>query len=109
MAKRLLLKGTGASVGIVRGKVYIINKPTNLRKFQEGSVLVTHITDPTMVSAIAKASAIICDIGSIVSHPSIVARELGIPCVVGTKKATSVLKNGMEVTVNGKTGEVFSV
>lgn len=109
MSKKLIIKGIGVSQGQAWGKVQIINKTSDLHRFHKGDILVTKITDPTMVSAMAKSSAIICDIGGITSHPSIVSRELGIPCIVNTKKATTVLKNGMLIIIDGKTGEVFSL
>ena len=105
--KKLVLKGVPASAGIATGKARIITDAAKAKDFREGDILVTTITDPTMVSLMAKSAAIVCDMGSITSHPSIVSRELGIPCVVGTKKATTVLKNGMAVKVNGSKGEVY--
>ena len=79
----------------------------SFNKFKEGNVLVTKITDPTMVMIMNEASAIVCDIGGITSHPSIISRELGIPCVVNTKEATSKLQDGQKIIVNGTTGEIF--
>ena len=102
----MLLKGIAASKGIVKAKVRLVSKNSYPYVFEEGEVLVTEITDPSMVPIIAKASAIITDIGGIMSHPAIVAREFGIPCIVGVKNATKILKNGQEVVVNGETGEI---
>ena len=109
MRKKLLLKGTPASVGVAEGPVRIVTGAEDTPHFQEGDVLVTRITDPTMVRMMSRATAIVCDIGSITSHPSIISRELGIPCVVSTEKATQILKNGMKVRVNGKKGEVYEI
>lgn len=102
-----VLKGLGVSPGQVQGKVKIIKESKKFPSFQEGNILVTRITNPTMVTLMAKAGAIVCDIGGITSHPSIVSREMGIPCVVATKKATKVLKNGMLIKVDGKKGEIY--
>ena len=107
MSERLILKGIPASQGIAQGKVKIIKGSQDSKKFNRGDILVTKITDPTMVSMIAQAGAIICDLGGITSHPAIVSRELGIPCVVNTKEATRVLKDGMKVEVQGTTGEIY--
>ena len=74
-----------------------------------GEILVTKITDPTMVAIMARAGAIVCDIGGIISHPSIVSRELGIPCVVNTKVATVKLTTGMRIKVDGASGEIFKL
>ncbi|NQV13185.1 MAG: hypothetical protein HQ530_02680 [Parcubacteria group bacterium] len=108
MSEKLLLKGIPASQGIARGKAKIIKGSQDSNKFNRGDILVTKITDPTMVALIAQAGAIVCDIGGIVSHPSIVSRELGIPCVVNTKEATKKLKDGMMVRVDGGKGEIYS-
>jgi pyruvate, water dikinase len=105
--KKHLLKGIGTSAGTAEGEVYIVDSAKDSEKFPDGGVLVTKITDPTMVMMMNKSSAIVCDIGGMTSHPSIISRELGIPCVVGTKEATIKLKNGQKITVNGTTGEVF--
>lgn len=107
--KQPIIIGIGVSVGTAIGTVKIVLNAKNSNGFKEGEILVTHITDPTMVSIMAKAAAIICDIGSITSHPSIVSRELGIPCVVNTKTGTTTLKDGMKVKVDGTAGEVYII
>jgi len=104
-----ILKGLGVSSGQAIGKVKIINPLHKNPSFKEGDILVTRITDPTMVGLMAKAGAIVCDIGGMTSHPSIVSREMGIPCVVATKKATRVLKNGFKVRVDGTKGLIYSI
>ena len=83
MAK-LLLTGIGASSGKAEGKAFIFTKD-RLTSFKEGDILVAPITDPTMVTAMIKAGAIVTDLGGITSHPAILSREMGIPCVVNTK------------------------
>src|SRR3989338_5884682 len=103
----IILKGMGTSAGETEGEVCIIKDASDGAKFKEGNVLVTKITDPTMVMIMNRASAIVCDIGGITSHPSIISRELGIPCVVNTKTATSTLKDGQKIKINGTTGEIF--
>lgn len=108
-SSRTILRGIGVSPGQAQGKVKIIQPEKKFPSFQAGDILVARITDPTMVVLMARARAIICDIGGMTSHPSIVSREMGIPCVVATKKATRVLKNGMMVKVDGKKGEVYLV
>ncbi len=106
---KLILKGIPASAGIAQGKVKIIKKIGDMNNFKKGDILVTKITDPTMVQIMAKSGAIICDIGGITSHPSIVSREMGIPCVVNTKEATKKLKNGMKVKVDGNKGKIYKI
>lgn len=101
------LKGDPASPGTASGIVVIINNPKEISRAQKGQVLVTSMTTPDFVPAMKKVSAIITDKGGQTSHAAIVSRELGVPCVVGTAKATKFLKEGDIVTVNGTTGEVW--
>lgn len=108
-ASRTFLTGIPASQGVARGKVKIVHGVQDEELFCDGDILVTRITNPTMVSMMARAGAIVCDIGSITSHPSIVSRELGIPCVVATEKATDLLADGDEVIVDGDRGTVSLV
>ena len=105
--QKIILRGIGASAGVVKGKVKIILSPSEIKKIKEGDVLVTIMTNPLFVPAMKKASAIITDKGGITCHAAIVSRELGIPCVVGTKKATQILKDNMEIIVDGKNGKIF--
>ncbi len=102
-----ILKGIPASPGIGTGKVVILKSPKEIDKISKGDVLVAPMTSPDYVPAMKKASAIITNEGGMTSHAAIVSREMGTPCVVGTKKATEVLKEGDIVTVNGKTGEIY--
>lgn len=104
--KKTFLKGLGASPGQAEGKVQLFLPGTDNTTFQEGDILVTTITDPTMVQAMVKAAAIITDIGGITSHPAILSRELGIPCIVNTKTATKELKTGMRIRIDGEKGEI---
>ncbi|RLG21451.1 hypothetical protein DRN74_02725 [Candidatus Micrarchaeota archaeon] len=104
--QKIILKGMPASPGVAKGKVKIILSPSDNSKIREGEILVTVMTNPLYVTAIQKAKAIITDVGGMLCHAAIVARELGIPCVVGTEKATKILKDGMEVVVNGSEGKI---
>ncbi|MFC1710039.1 phosphoenolpyruvate synthase [Patescibacteria group bacterium] len=103
-----ILQGASASPGIGTGHVKIVIKPKNIGKVKSGDVLVSTMTSPDFVPAMKKASAIVTDKGGQTSHAAIVSRELGIPCVVGTKTATKVLKDGHAVTVDGSKGYVFA-
>lgn len=102
-----ILSGLGTSPGIAKGKVRIVKGAEDEDRFLDGEILVTRITDPTMVLMMNRAAAIVCDIGGMTSHPSILSREMGIPCVVACKNATTKLKDGQAVVVDGKTGDVF--
>lgn len=100
------LSGRTACPGKVSGKVCKIMNISELGKMQEGSILVTTMTSPEYVPAMAKAKAIVTDEGGMACHAAIVAREFGIPCIVGTRKATSVLSDGDEIEVDaGRSGE----
>ncbi|MBI4097835.1 MAG: phosphoenolpyruvate synthase [Candidatus Levybacteria bacterium] len=104
---KLLLKGDGASPGISTGHVRILKDASQNNTLLSGDVLVAAQTNPDFVPAMKKACAIVTDSGGRTSHAAIVSRELGIPAVVGTVSATKTLENGMVVTVNGETGEIF--
>lgn len=97
------LVGTGASSGKVRGTVLIVHDVKEAAG-KRGYILVAPMTTPDLMPAMRKAIAIITDEGGLTSHAAIVSRELGIPCVVGTKVATKVLRNGDTVEVDAARG-----
>ncbi|MCI4363430.1 MAG: phosphoenolpyruvate synthase [Thermoplasmata archaeon] len=101
-----LVRGFGASPGVVGGKVRLLLRAAELDRLKAGEVLVTTMTTPDMVPAMTRAGAIVTDEGGMTCHAAIVSRELGVPCVVGTRNATQVLKEQQEVTVDGKMGTV---
>ncbi len=100
------LTGTCACPGLAQGRVRIINRPEDMGKMRVGDVLVSTATTPNIVAAMKKASAIITDEGGLTCHAAIVSRELGTPCVVGTKIATKVLRDGDRVEVDATKGIV---
>lgn len=102
-----ILKGAPASPGLVTGPVSIVTDVRKLDKVKKGDIMVTDMTTPDFVPAMRRAAAIITNRGGLTSHAAIVSRELGVPCVVGTTEATKKLVDGMVVTVNGATGDVF--
>jgi len=106
-AEAPILRGFGASPGIATGVARILHGPSEMEKLKTGEVLVTTMTTPDMVPAMSQASAIVTDEGGMTCHAAIVSRELGVPCVVGTREATRVIADGSEVTVDGKTGAVY--
>ena len=97
----VIVSGLGASPGIGVGPVRLVKTMDDLAKVKKGDVLVTEMTNPDMVVSMAKSVAIVTDEGGMTSHASIVSREMGIPCVVGTGEATTNLKEGMRITVDG--------
>ncbi len=98
------IKGTPASRGIIFGKARIVFSSKDFRSFRDGEILVAEMTRPDFISIMKKASAIVTDEGGLTCHAAIVAREIGIPCVVGTKYATGMIKNGQKITVDGNKG-----
>jgi pyruvate,water dikinase len=104
---KVLLQGLAASSGIASGTVKIVQTMADLSKIQQGDILVTPMTNPDMVVTMQRASAIITNEGGLTAHAAIVSREIGLPCVVGTKIATTTLKEGQIVTVDGTNGRVY--
>jgi len=92
--------------GYVKGNVKRVDMPEDMGKMEEGDILVSTATTPSIVPAIRKAGAIITDEGGITCHAAIVSREFKIPCVVGTKIATKVLKDGDLVEVDANKGVI---
>ena len=103
----VLVRGLGASPGMASGNVKIVLDIDELDKIQDGDIMVTTMTTPDMVPAMRRASGIVTDEGGVTCHASIISRELGIPCVVGTGDATTTLKENSGVTLDGKKGLVF--
>ena len=100
------VKGFAGAAGVVTGTVRVINDVSEIDDLAEGEILVTRATNVGWTVAFHKVSAIVTDIGAPLSHASIVAREFGIPAVVGCRNATTVLKTGDVVTVDGGKGTV---
>ena len=101
-----LLVGYGASPGIVQGPVKVLRSIREAAKLEPGDILVTNMTTPTWTPIFANVAGIITDSGGMLSHPAIVAREMGIPAVVGTGQASFVLQDGQQVLLDGTTGQV---
>jgi phosphohistidine swiveling domain-containing protein len=95
--------------GVTEGPVRIVNTKADLHKVRKGDILVSISTNPDLVPAMKKASAIVTDVGGITSHAAIISREFQIPCIVGTRQATKVLKDGDMVHVDATQGIVVRV
>ncbi|WP_418308037.1 phosphoenolpyruvate synthase [Phascolarctobacterium faecium] len=108
---KVIVKGLPASPGKVSGRVHVILDPSRIDEFREGEILVTEMTAPDWVPAMKKAKAIVTDSGGMTCHASIVSRELGIPCIVGTKSrgeaATVTIPDGIDVTIDATHGVVY--
>ncbi len=103
----IILEGLGASPGIASGKIKIIHNLDELKKIEKGDVLVTAMTNPDMVVTMQKSAAIVTDEGGLTAHAAIISREMGIPAIVGTQNATTKLKEGEIITVDGFNGKVY--
>ncbi len=100
------IQGQTGCVGKAQGTVKIIIRPKDMKKMKKGDILVSIATDPDIVPAMKKAAAIVTEQGGVTSHAAIVSREMNIPCVIGTKIATRVLKDGDLVEVDATKGVV---
>lgn len=101
-----LLRGVGASSGHGRGPVRIVRSSDDFGRVQPGDVLVCPSSNPSWVPLFGIIAALVTDTGGVLSHAAVVAREFGVPAVVGTSEATQRLRDGQQVEVNGATGEV---
>jgi pyruvate,water dikinase len=109
-----IIYGQGASKGRISGIVKIIPVDysdlsqinAEIEKMKKGEILVAETTAPELLVACNKARAIITDMGGLMSHAAIVSREFNIPCVVATKNASKILKDGDKVEVDGDSGIV---
>jgi pyruvate,water dikinase len=106
---RVLVLGAAASPGRATGVVRVIRDPANANALQTGDILVAPVTAPAWTPLFAISAAVVTDIGSPMAHASIIAREYGIPAVVGCGDATLRLKDGQRVTVDGSAGVVEEV
>ena len=109
--RKVIIKGLPASPGKGAGRAHVILNPKDIDEFKDGEVLVTEMTAPDWVPAMKKAKAIVTDSGGMTCHASIVSRELGIPCIVGTKSrgqaATTTIQDGTDITVDASNGVVY--
>jgi pyruvate,water dikinase len=101
------LKGVATSAGKVTAPACVLHGPEDFDQMRPGDVLVAGTTTPAWTSLFAMASAVVTDIGGPLSHGSIVAREYGIPAVMGTGVATKRIHNGETITVDGTSGTVI--
>jgi len=100
------IRGLGASPGKVTGTAYVLHGPEDFEQMKPGAILVASITTPAWTPLFALAAGVVTDIGGPLSHGSIVAREYGIPAVLGTGVAMKRIHSGQTITVDGSTGVV---
>ncbi|APE34878.1 phosphoenolpyruvate synthase [Nocardia mangyaensis] len=104
--RETLIQGIGAAPGVASGPVRVLASPDLGQLLREGEVLVAPMTNPDWLPTLSRAAAVVTDSGGMTCHAAIVARELGIPCIVGARTATTTLTDGTSVTVDGSTGQV---
>jgi phosphoenolpyruvate synthase/pyruvate phosphate dikinase len=100
-----VVKGEGVSTGVVEGTARVVADPA-FTEVEPGEILVAPTTDPSWSSIMFVSSALVVDIGGALSHAAVVARELGIPCVVNTRSGSRTLRTGDRVRVDGGAGTV---
>lgn len=105
-AGAVLLTGLGAAPGRRSGRVRIVMQPDRGELLQKGEILVAPMTSPDWMPVLRRAAALVTDGGGMTCHAAIVSRELGIPCIVGTRDATRLLRDGETVSVDGSSGKV---
>jgi len=101
------LQGTGTSPGVVTGMVRVIRTPEDGSRLQQGDILVTRATDPGWTPLFLKAGGLVVELGGVLSHGAVVAREYGLPAVANVSGATTQLKDGQLVTIDGRQGVVW--
>lgn len=104
----VLARGLAAAPGTAVGKVRVLDSPDEGNRLLEGEILVAQMTNPDWLPAIRRAGALVTDTGGMTCHAAIVARELGVPCIVGARSATTDLHDGITVTVDGTHGRVLA-
>jgi len=100
------LRGIGVSPGVTRGRAVVLRSADELHQVRHGEILVCEATSPNWTSAFTKIAGCICDVGGMLTHAAIVAREYRIPCIVGAGDATRRIRNGDHVEIDGSSGRI---
>ena len=103
----LIASGIGVSPGLIDGPIRIVNSVGELTDVMEGEILVVKKSNPAWTVGMMKAAALICEVGGIICHAAIVAREMGIPCVVNVPDAVNTFATGSRVRVDGTEGKIY--
>ena len=106
VAEPTILKGIPGAAGVVEGTARVVSNPKEFDQLKKGDIMICRMTNPGWIISFSKISGLVTDTGGALSHPAVVSREFGIPCVVGTVKATSTIKTGDKIRVNGDTGVI---
>lgn len=100
-----IIRGIGASPGVAQGRARVIDNPADA-EVEDGDILIARHTDPAWASLMFLSAGLVSDIGGLMSHTAVVARELGIPCVVNTRSATATLRTGDLIQIDGTAGTI---
>lgn len=101
-----MYKGIGVSSGIIEGTVKVLLCDEDITKVEDNDIIVVYASSPIWAIPLMKASALISERGGVLCHTAIIAREIGIPCVVGIDNITKELHDGDRIRINGKDGTV---
>jgi pyruvate,water dikinase len=107
MDDAIIAKGRPASPGTTAGIVKVVNKVEDLSKVEYGDILVVKYSNPAWTVGMVRAGALISETGGVISHAAIVAREMGLPCIVAVENATTIFKDGQRVKVDGTEGLIY--
>jgi len=105
--RKVILKGFPASPGVVSGKIFKIQDPGRFVEVPIGNIVVTEFATPLLTLVLLNCTGIVTEKGGVTCHAATIARELGIPCIVGAEGALKKLMDGMEVTLDGTKGSVY--
>jgi pyruvate,water dikinase len=105
--EKIIARGVAASPGIAIGIVKVVKNIKELSKVKLGDILVVKTSNPAWTIGMVKSSALISELGGIISHVAIVAREMGIPCIVGVENAVNILKDGQRIKIDGNEGVIY--
>ncbi len=108
-ANDALLSGLAASPGIATGKAFLVRKNADYRRLPSGSIIVAEMTRPELVAQIGKVAGIVTDHGGSLCHAAILAREYGLPCIVGTRQATALIRSKNLLRINGSSGQIHKL
>jgi pyruvate,water dikinase len=100
------IKGIPGSAGVVEGVARVVATPKEFDQLKKGEIMICKMTNPAWILSFSKISGLVTDTGGALAHPAVVSREFGIPCVVGTAKATKLIKTGDRIKVDGSSGIV---
>lgn len=106
---KLILKGVGACRGFARGNARIITDLTKMPEIEDGYILVMPFFTPILSMVVSRAGGIIADFGGITSHAAVISREFNVPCIVGANEATTRIRDGQIVYMDGEKGDIYEI